>query len=112
MGKGPKGYQRSDERIREEIADNLMRHPQIDASEIEIEVREGMVTLKGTVDDRQVKYMLEDEVEGVLGVKDVTNQVRVQKESKSSGSHMGEGTQSGMSAGQGGKSQSRQHEKN
>lgn len=38
-GRGPKGYQRSDERIREDVCDRLTEHPAIDASEIEVEVK-------------------------------------------------------------------------
>jgi hypothetical protein len=34
-GRGPKGYQRSDERIKEDICDCLTRDPDVDASEIE-----------------------------------------------------------------------------
>jgi osmotically-inducible protein OsmY len=78
VGRGPKGYQRSDERIREEISDQLMQHPLIDASDVEIEVQGGEVTLKGNVEDRNMKRMLEDLAESVLGVKDVHNHVRAQ----------------------------------
>ena len=35
-GRGPKGYRRSDERIREEISDRLTEHDELDASEIEV----------------------------------------------------------------------------
>ena len=35
FGRGPKGYRRSDERIKEEISDRLMTHPDIDASDID-----------------------------------------------------------------------------
>ncbi|HEY1497035.1 MAG TPA: BON domain-containing protein [Candidatus Solibacter sp.] len=77
-GKGPKGYLRSDERIREEVCDALMRHAHIDASEIEVRVKDGEVTLTGTVDRRDEKRMAEDAVETVQGVRDVHNQLRAQ----------------------------------
>lgn len=76
-GKGPKGYRRSDERIREEVSEALSAHGDIDASEIEIEVKEGMVTLTGTVESRQIKRLVEDTVEGISGVQDVKNELRV-----------------------------------
>src|SRR5215471_11804457 len=38
-GRGPKGYQRSDERIREDICERLTQHSAIDAGEIEVEVK-------------------------------------------------------------------------
>jgi len=81
-GRGPKGYKRSDDRIKEEISDILTRDAQIDASEIEIEVKDGEVTLTGTVTERKMKHHAEDLVEKCMGVKDVTNNLRVQKESQ------------------------------
>lgn len=77
VGRGPKGYRRSDERIREDVCDRLEQHPFVDASEIEVGVRDGVVTLSGTVGERAAKRMAEDVAEGVSGVKDVNNQVRV-----------------------------------
>jgi len=76
-GKGPKGYQRSDDRIREDVCERLTHHPEIDASEIDVKVTNGEVTLTGTVDERQSKRMAEEVVENISGVKDVHNQVRV-----------------------------------
>src|SRR3954449_2359962 len=35
-GRGPKGYQRSDDRLREDVSDMLMADDQLDASEIEV----------------------------------------------------------------------------
>jgi osmotically-inducible protein OsmY len=49
----------------------------VDASEIEIEVKNCEVTLKGTVDNRQAKRMAEDVAESCSGVKEVHNQLRV-----------------------------------
>ena len=41
VGRGPKGYRRSDERIEEDINEQLPRHPEIDAREIEVKVKNG-----------------------------------------------------------------------
>lgn len=79
IGKGPRGYRRSDERIHEEISDALTRHPHVDASDIEVKVESGEVTLTGTVDDRYQKRSAEMIAEGIDGVHDVHNQIRVQK---------------------------------
>jgi osmotically-inducible protein OsmY len=79
FGRGPKGYQRSDDRLTEEINEMLTRHPDIDASEIEVKVNRGTVTLSGNVDDRQTKRQIEDLVEDVLGVTEVQNQLRVSR---------------------------------
>ena len=79
IGKGPKNWQRSDERIREEVCEALARHPEIDATDVEIRVQGGEVTLTGTVNERRAKRVAEDVAEEVFGVKDVTNQIKVDK---------------------------------
>ena len=76
-GKGPKNYVRSDERIREDVCEHLSYHPYIDASDIEVSVREGEVTLTGTVDGRMVKRAAEECCDHVRGVTDVHNHLRV-----------------------------------
>lgn len=48
-GRGPKGYQRSDERIREDISDRLTEAPDVDASDITVAVSSREVILTGTV---------------------------------------------------------------
>jgi hypothetical protein len=76
-GRGPRNYQRSDDRIEEDVNEALTRHPGLDASEIEVRVQNGEVTLTGTVDSRQDKRMAEDAAESCPGVRDVHNQLRV-----------------------------------
>jgi osmotically-inducible protein OsmY len=78
-GRGPKGYKRSDERIREEVCERLTQHPDIDASNVDINVSNGVVTLSGTVNDRSEKRIAEDIAEGVHGAHDVQNQIRVER---------------------------------
>ena len=95
-GKGPKGYQRSDDRIREEVSDRLSEHGDIDASELEVQVNNGEVTLTGFVDDRQQKRMAEDIAEQISGVKDVHNQLKVHEHQFSSGNES-ESTTNGRS---------------
>ena len=76
-GRGPRNYQRSDERIREEVCERLAHHPDIDATDIDIRVQSGEVTLEGHVTDRWAKRWAEDVAEGIFGVKEVHNQIRV-----------------------------------
>lgn len=82
-GRGPKGYTRSDERIREDVSDKLMEHPDLDASEIEVGVSGGEVTLSGSVDSRWAKRLAEDVAESCTGVREVMNQLRVPSDSES-----------------------------
>ena len=78
-GRGPKGYQRSDDRIREDVCDRLADDPHLDASDIEITVRNGEVTLAGFVRDRHDKRHAEDVAEHVSGVREVNNSLRVNR---------------------------------
>jgi osmotically-inducible protein OsmY len=76
-GRGPRGYERSDERIREDVCERLLQHGAIDASEMDVRVSQGDVTLEGSVDSREAKRMAEDVAESVSGVRNVHNQLRV-----------------------------------
>jgi hypothetical protein len=76
-GRGPKNYSRSDERIKEDICDELSSDPECDAENVEIEVKDGMVTLSGEVPSRKMKHRAEDIADQARGVKDVENRIRV-----------------------------------
>jgi len=76
-GKGPRGYQRSDERIREDVCDRLADDDMLDASEIEVEVNGSEVILSGTVLSREAKRHAEDLAESISGVRNVENRIRV-----------------------------------
>jgi hypothetical protein len=79
-GRGPKGYQRSDARIMEDVNDRLTEDPHIDASEIEVRVEGREVTLTGTVNSRFEKRHAEDLAESVSGVTHVQNNLRIQQQ--------------------------------
>lgn len=75
-GSGPKNYTRSDDRIHEDVCNRLSDDPYLDASDIEVSVNSGEVTLDGTVNDRLAKRRAEDLSEMALGVKHVQNNLR------------------------------------
>lgn len=77
-GRAPKGYQRSDERIREDICDGLMMS-WMNAENVDVQVRNGEVTLQGTVRSRDEKRAIEALAESVLGVKDLINSIRLER---------------------------------
>lgn len=83
VGKGPHGYSRSDERIRDEIFDRLTRHGYVDATRVRVDVKNGEVILSGTVKDKMEKRMAEDTVEAVAGVKNIDNQIDVEQKKRS-----------------------------
>ena len=76
-GRGPRNYSRSDDRIREDISDRLSDDRHLDASDIEVSVSGGEVTLDGTVDSRTAKRHAEDLAESCSGVNHVQNNLRV-----------------------------------
>jgi len=78
-GKGPKGFTRSDDRIKEDINCRLTDDAYVDASNIEVAVENGEVTLSGSVPDRSSKRRAEDVAELVSGVSNVENRLRVSK---------------------------------
>jgi hypothetical protein len=78
-GRGPKGYQRADDRIREDVCDRLTDAPFLDASGIEVTVNNGEVTLSGTVPNREQKRRSEDLIEHVTGVREVNNTLRINR---------------------------------
>jgi osmotically-inducible protein OsmY len=82
-GRGPKGYKRSDERITEDINDRLSDDHMVDASDVEVSVSGGEVTLSGTVDSRFAKRRAEDICESVSGVSHCQNNLRVRQQSTS-----------------------------
>ena len=82
-GRGPRGYQRSDERIKEDINDRLSDDSFVDASEVDIEVATGEVILSGSVDNRMAKRRAEDLAEAISGVRNVENRIRVRQQNYS-----------------------------
>lgn len=78
IGRGPKNYKRCDDRVCEDVCLRLADDPDLDASEIEVEVKDGEVTLSGTVEDRRAKRLAEDLIVDVSGVSDVHNRIRIQ----------------------------------
>lgn len=78
-GKGPKDYQRSDSRVREDVCDRLSDDDEVDASEIAVTVSAGEVILSGSVADRYSKRRAEHIAEAVRGVVDVQNHLSVRK---------------------------------
>jgi hypothetical protein len=82
-GRGPKGYARSDQRILEDLCDRLHDDGIVDASEIDISVRTGEVTLSGTVESFRERRRAETCADAVSGVRHVINAIRVRERDRS-----------------------------
>ncbi len=76
-GIGPRGYTRTDERIREDVCEGLCDSDEIDAADINVDVGSGTVRLSGTVPNRAMKHRAEDIAEACSGVRDIENSIRV-----------------------------------
>lgn len=81
-GIGPLNYQRSDLKITDDVSDALYRCPDVDASDIEVNVKAGIVTLTGTVETRVEKKIAELQVEPIPGVVDIENLLVIENPKK------------------------------
>ena len=72
----PRGYQRSDERIREDLCEAVVRMG-IDAGDVDINVERGVVTLTGAIASSSDKRGLEDVAESLPGVQGVHSHLRL-----------------------------------
>jgi hypothetical protein len=104
-GRGPKGYMRTDERIFEDVCERMTDDAMLDASEIEVHISSGEVSLDGTVSDRAGKRRAELLAESIPGVGHVQNNLRVRPQAPGreplSGASSGRSEQSNRSGPQG-----------
>jgi hypothetical protein len=84
-GRGPQNWRRPDERIREDICELMTEDEDLDPSNLEVHVKDGEVTLTGTVAGRRDKCHAERLAERVSGVVDVHNRLQLQRTQDTSG---------------------------
>jgi osmotically-inducible protein OsmY len=72
-----RGQRRPSETLAQEIREILTHDPELNATEIEVEVEGGAVTLSGVVDGSDAKLLAEELVETLPGVREVHNRLRV-----------------------------------
>lgn len=77
-GVPPKGYRR-DERIHDAVCAQLTDDDEVDATEVEVRVDDGVVFLRGRVGDRAQKRRAEVIAERARGVEDVMNELRIER---------------------------------
>ena len=75
----PRGIRRSDAELYEDICEALMQRDDVDSSEVTVAVREGEVTLDGSVPERCMRYVIEDLAAGHPAVRDVDNRISVRR---------------------------------
>ena len=77
---GPRSRRKSDENLTQEIREILTADPELEATDIEVEVEGGAVTLRGAVVDSDARLLAEELVESLSGVREVHNRLRVERE--------------------------------
>jgi hypothetical protein len=81
-GMGPRSYVRSDQQIYEDVCERMTRDGELDASDIEVDVKNGEVNLNGEVPDRRAKRLAEDISDSVSGVQDVHNRLQIRQKNR------------------------------
>jgi hypothetical protein len=75
----PRGLRRTDDEIKEEIDTLLSGQRQVDTSDIQVDVKDGIVTLSGNTNSPVEIEKAAGIAGNVLGVLDVTNQLNIRK---------------------------------
>ena len=79
VGLGPRGYLRPDERILEDICDQLTRRGDVDPRRVLVTVRNGEVTLEGTVDSLETRRIVDEIASLCSGVTQVNDRLRAER---------------------------------
>ena len=74
-GRGPRGWRRSDARIRDDVCQWMSDDSRLDAREIDVRVEDGDVTLEGRVEHPVARRLAEEIAAAVPGVRDVFNRL-------------------------------------
>lgn len=77
QGVSPRNWRRSDRTIHDDVCEWLTDDEWVDASDVHVEVENGVVHLRGTVSDRGAKRRADDIAHAVPGVHDVMNELRL-----------------------------------
>ncbi|MGE3609426.1 MAG: BON domain-containing protein [Bacteriovoracaceae bacterium] len=76
-GVGPKDWKRSDERLKEDVCKILYQSHEVDPSDLEVEVKNSCVYLKGTIESRGMRNVAEDLILSIPGIEDVFSNLKI-----------------------------------
>lgn len=76
-GVGPKGWKMSDEKLRQRVCEVLTHSHEVDPTEIEVRVEDGIAYLKGFIKSRGMKRVAMDLVDSIPGIEDVFTQLQI-----------------------------------
>jgi hypothetical protein len=77
--RGPRGWQRTDASLHDALCERLARSHDLEVADVSVEVRDGHVTLEGTVADRPMKRAIEDRIDAFPGVRDIDNRIKLMR---------------------------------
>ncbi|MDD5286541.1 MAG: BON domain-containing protein [Desulfuromonadaceae bacterium] len=80
--KGDPPTANSDAWVRDKVRATLLFHRSVSTATTEVDVKDGIVTLRGNAASKEQKELTTEYARGVEGVKDVTNEMTVAKSSK------------------------------
>lgn len=78
-GSGPPGNRRPDKEIKAEIERLLAWQKTIDATAIQVDVKDGVVTLSGNVSSPNEKQIAGNITENVLGIREIKNHLNIKR---------------------------------
>lgn len=90
-GRGPRNYDRSDERLCDDICERLTDDDRVDASHIEVNVEDGVATLTGEVETRKQRLCAEQVTDSIRGIKNIKNEITVKSHQDSGSSEATKG---------------------
>jgi len=88
--KGERPAENSDQWLKAKVKAALLFHRSVSALKTEVEVKDGIVTLRGDASSEAQKELTTEYVKGVEGVKDVRNEMTVSKPAKKTSEKLGE----------------------
>lgn len=75
-GYGPKNWKISDERLKEKVSEVLLQSSEVDATEMNIEVKDRVVTLSGYISSKGMRDVAEDLILSIPGIEDVFSNLK------------------------------------
>jgi osmotically-inducible protein OsmY len=86
--KGERPAEKSDPWLKAKVKGALLFHRNVSATKTEVEVKDGIATLRGEASSEAQKELTTEYVKGVEGVKDVRNEMTVSKSGKKTSEKM------------------------
>lgn len=74
---GPQNWERPDDVIQDEACEIIWRDQSCDPTTIEVSVKDGVLTLNGTVASDKMKQNAEEKLKNLIGLKGLRNHLEV-----------------------------------